>query len=182
MRAAEQHRLRRAGLKRLLQIDPGDLPGDRMVDPALFDKRNQQRTGLLRGMKTQCLAVLHVRVRLNSRRRSQNEHLRLRMLELSGPNDRLDDSNDRDRNSGMDLGKRQRRGRIAGDNQQTGTTLFKEGGAFDGVTGDGGLRLRTIGQARSVSEVDVVRVRDKWQQSPKDRQASEAGVEDADDR
>src|SRR5260370_30120978 len=52
--AAEDQRVRvvEAVSKSLTQVDKSDLFGDRMLDPSLFDQRDQQRTSLLPRVQT----------------------------------------------------------------------------------------------------------------------------------
>ncbi len=53
-------------------------------------------------------------------------------------------------------------------------------GGLDGIAGDGGLRFGAVGQAGGVAEVEEMSAGQAPEQGAEDRQAAEAGVEDAD--
>ena len=71
-------------------------------------------------------------------------------------------------------------GGVAGDDEVFGAMGREEPCAFDGVAGDGGLRLGAVGETGGVAEIDVVGAGDEREQRAEDGEAAEAGVEDAD--
>src|SRR5581483_6786717 len=73
----------------------------------------------------------------------------------------------------------ERRCRITGNDKNLGTVLLQIAAGFDGVLGNRFYGLRSVRQARGITKVAVVGMRNYFQQRFKNRQAAYTGIENA---
>ena len=186
--AAKQYRggqdaLRARAAQGFLKVQAKNLFGDGVIGPALFNQGNQQGAGFLIGLQAMGGTGTGVGMALDGGLSGQHEHAGMagRGGAGCGVSSGLNDPEDGDFGLGLQGIKGKGAGGIAGDNEQVGTVGFKKMGGADSVSGDGLAGFGAVGQAGGVAEVDVVSLRNEGKQRAHDGQATEAGVEDADD-
>jgi len=93
---------------------------------------------------------------------------------------RFDYADDFHAGSSFDLVERQRSGSVAGDDQEFRSLILQVSYCPNRVVGHRGCRFRSVGKARRVSEVEIVRARDAIDEGTQHRESPYAGVEHAD--
>ena len=184
------------------EVDADDLAGDGVVDPALFDQRDEEGAALFDGADAEVGEGGGVGVGLDGGGGGEDEDLRggggreagvgrVELIDdplvavddvggLLGAG--LDDAEDGDGvGGGADVVEGEGGSGVAGDDEETGALLEEEAGARDGVAGDGVAGLGAVGEAGGVAEVEEGGGGELLAEGAEDGEAAEAGVKDADD-
>lgn len=164
------------------QIDPGDLFGDRVLDPSFFDEGDEQRAGFFESGEASTGESALVGVTADSRFGAENDCFASLTEGGGGVGAGLNHSYHWDANGSANIEKRERGRGVASDDEHVDALLLEELRGSDGVTGDGLAGLGTVREASGVSEIEVVGVGDQVGESAEHGEASDAGVEHGDTR
>ena len=148
--------------KGLTQINTGDLLGDGVLDPSLFDQRNQQRASLLPRIEAPSLKSFPVSVAADGGLGPDNNDFLILADGSGGLGAGLHHAHDRHMGCGRDAVEGKCGCGVAGDHQQLGSLSFEVVGSFDGITRHGFDRLGAVGKAGGIAKVEVVGVGDEF--------------------
>jgi hypothetical protein len=164
------------------QIDPGDLFGDRVLDPSFFDEGDEQRAGFFESGEASAGESALVGVTVNGGFGAENDCFASLTEGCGGVGAGLDDSDDRHAYRTANVEESERGCSVASDDQHVDAALLEELRGPDGVAGDGLARLGTVGETGGVSEIEVVGVGDEIGERAENGEASYTGVEHGDAR
>jgi len=159
------------------QINLRHLLGDRMVYPAFFDQRNEQRASLLAHRDVASLEGAPVGMAADGGIGADDDHVPLpagRRRRVGARFNHADHFYSRRR---FDLRERQRGGCVAGDHQQLRSLILQIAHRPDRIMRYGGRRLRSVGKAGGITEVEVVGVPDAVDECAQHGKATYTGIE-----
>ena len=149
-------------LKGFVQINARYLLGHQMLGPALLHQRHQQGTGFffcLHPSRFEGLAI-----GLAADRGLRANHYNFAFLASRGGtlSPRLNHSNHRNAANLGDFIQCQRRGGVAGDYQQLRPAVFQKLAGLCGIPGNRFDGLGAVRQPRGITEIQIIRGRDKF--------------------
>ena len=166
---------------KLVQINFDHFSGDRVVGPALFNQRHEQRTGLLDCAQAEGLTGGSVGVTVDGGVGGDDQHVAGFGGGAGSRGTGLDDAEDWNGDRILNGVEGKGAGGVAGDDKEFGTLLAdQELRALGGVAGDGAARLGAVGQAGSVADKGEARLRHAVDEGAEDGESAEARVENAD--
>ena len=140
----------------LIEINARDLLRNRMVHPSLFDERNQQRACFLTRLKAASLERFAISVAGDRCFGADDDDFAIACGNAGRVCSRFDDANHGDMGAGGDPIQGKGRCRVAGDDQQLRAMRLQKVRGLDRILGDSFDRLRSVGKACGITEVDVV--------------------------
>jgi len=127
------------------QIDPGDLFGDRVLDPSFFNEGDEQRAGFFEGCEASAGESALVGVTADSRIGAENDCFASLTDGRGGVGAGLDHSDDGHTDCTANVKKRERGCGVASDDEHVDATLLEKLRGPDGIAGDRLARFGAVG-------------------------------------
>src|SRR5580704_12168928 len=151
-----------------------------MVDPAFLHQRHKDGACFFFCLYSARFESVEISMAADGSFGADDDDLLVMTLAGSPLRPGLDHAHNRNRCCTGYIVQCQRRGGVAGDYERLRALLLEIMRGSDRVSGDSFRGLRTVGEAGSIAEVEVVSIGDETKQSFEDSEAAKAGVENAD--